>query len=249
MLRTFLKVFFSIVAVFFIYLLIVNWSVYYRIGKVGLKASDNRHSYVFNEQITNSKGLVYVALGDSLTAGVGVSEYEQSYPYLVSQKIAGTSTKVTHLNFSYSGARTSNLINDLLSKAIADQPDLITLLIGTNDVLGNVSQDEFRRNYTTILEQLKNQTAAKINIISIPFLGTNSLLLPPYNCYYQNRIISFNKVIKDLALQNGFNYIDLTAPTASYSTRFSDYYAVDNLHPSTLGYQFWSSIIYDNLSQ
>jgi len=247
MLKEILKICLAVIFPFAAYLLAAHWLIYHRIAAVDLRASDNRHSYIFNEQATTSRGLVYVALGDSLTAGVGASLYEQSYPYLVAQKIAGKATKVTHLNYSYSGARTSDLINDLLAKAIADKPDVVTLLIGTNDVHGNVSQDEFRRNYETLLTRLKTQTTAKINVISVPFIGTDSLLLPPYNYYYDAKIIRFNQIIKELAVSNHINYIDLTTPTLTYASQASGYYAADDFHPSGLGYQYWSQVIYDHL--
>ena len=36
----------------------------------------------------NKQTLSYVALGDSLTAGVGASDYKNSFPYLLTQKLS-----------------------------------------------------------------------------------------------------------------------------------------------------------------
>lgn len=254
MLKKILKIGLVFIILINIYSILVYWSIYYRLGLVDLQSSDNRHRYTFNEQSTTSPEVVYVALGDSFTAGVGVNNYEQSYPYLIAQRMASDSARIVHLNYSYRGAKTIDLINDLLPKAITDQPDIVTLLIGTNDLHDNSNRDDFRRNYETILIQLKTKTSAKINIISLPFSGAPALIWPPFNYYYYLRTLSFNKIIKELAFSNNINYIDLTTPTKPYAFRGknlsgNDYYATDNFHPSALGYQYWFKVIYDNLNK
>ncbi len=248
MIKRGVKIFLIIIVLLVAYLFIANWQIYYRLDQAGLKSTDNRHIYIFNENVDNPY-LIYGSMGDSLTSGVGVSNYEESYTYQVAQKIATTSIRVTHFNYSYPGAKTSDLIKNLLPSVIVDNPDVITLLIGINDVHGNVSKDKFRENYQTILSGLKNQTKAKINVISIPLIGCRSLLWPPYNYYYKTRTISFNGIIKELASGNDINYIDLTTPTSKYAYSYSPYYSKDKFHPSYEGYKYWANIIYDNLSK
>lgn len=254
MFKKILQVFLGLVFLFVVYLFFVNWLIYYRLGQAGLKASDNQHTYILNGQTfgqaTNSAGLIYVALGDSLSAGVGVNDYKQSFPYLVAQKMAlASDNKITHLNYSYPGARTSDLIADLLPLAIKDQPDVVTLLIGVNDIHGKVSSAKFKNHYDNILKQLKTQTTAKINVISLPLLGSDALLWPPFNYYYERQTLRFNEIIKDLARANNVNYIDLTGPSAEYAAANNSFYATDNFHPSNLGYDYWAQIIYEHLNK
>lgn len=242
-----IKIILTVVILLVAYLYLTYSLIFYRIDSYNLKPSNNNHVYTINND--NSPSVTYGAIGDSLTAGVGVNNYEKSYPYLVAKKIASTSTKVTHINYSYSGARTSNVIKDLLPKVILDKPDVITLLIGTNDVFGNVSQAGFRENYEKIVTDLKSQTTAKINIISIPILGSDSLIWQPHNLYFRAKVLKFNKTIKEIADKNDITYIDLTTPTTKYSSANSSYYSVDMLHPSALSYKYWSQIIYDHLDK
>ncbi|MFA5771099.1 MAG: SGNH/GDSL hydrolase family protein [Patescibacteria group bacterium] len=249
MLKKSLVVCLVIVSVIIIYLWLVNWSIYYRIGSAGLKAIDIQNSYIFNKQTTGSSSLIYVALGDSLTAGAGASSYNEYYPYLIAERLADTATQVSYFNYSYLGAKTSDLINNLLTQAIVKNPDVVTILIGTNDVYDNISKTEFQRNYEIIITEIKTKTKAKINIISIPNIGVNSLFLPPFNYYYQARTANFNKIIKELTIKYNLNYIDLTTPTAQYTSKMSSYYSADGFHPSSLGYKYWSKIIYDNLNK
>jgi lysophospholipase L1-like esterase len=250
MLKNVIHISLGVIFVIIIYLLAVNWLIYYRIGAFNLQASDIKYRRIFNEQIaTSSSDIVYISFGDSLTAGVGVDNYKDSYPYLIAQKIAGTNARVIHFDAAYPGARTGDIINFLLENAIIQKPTIVTILIGTNDVHGNVSSKLFRSNYEFIIKELKTKTSAKINVVSIPFIGTDSLFLPPFNFYYNQKTLTFNKIIEELSVQNNINYIDLTTPTRIYAAHDSSYYAVDDFHPSGLGYKYWSKIIYDNLDK
>lgn len=244
-----LKILLWVAGLLVIYLLGAHYFIYKTIGMANLPASDNRHEYIINPDRQPGRGLVYAALGDSLTSGVGTDRYEQSYPYLLAQKMAGSDKKATHLNFSYPGARTEDLIRDLLAQAIDEQPDVITLLIGTNDVHGNVGEKKFADNYQHILLELTSKTRAKINIISIPYIGADDLLIEPYKAYYHGKIDKFNEDIKFLADRYHLRFIDLTTPTAGPASGASGYYALDNFHPSSTGYKLWADIIYEHLDQ
>ncbi|MFA6416786.1 MAG: SGNH/GDSL hydrolase family protein [Patescibacteria group bacterium] len=231
-----------------IYFFTANWFFYHQIEISRLQNVELKHKYIFNESVATSSGIVYAALGDSLTAGVGVADYEQSYPYLLAQKIAGQDTRVTHLNFSYPGYKTYDLVRDMLPETVASQPDIITLLIGVNDVHNNDNRQKFRRNYEDILQQLSSKTDAKINVISLPLIGSKYSLWPGYRAYYYSKSLIFNNIIRELADKYQVNYIDLTNSTRQYSLT-PGYYAVDGFHPADLGYQYWSQIIYDHLDK
>jgi len=231
------------------YLYLAHTYIYRRIGSVHLRATDDKHTYVCGNMATSSKRVVYASLGDSLTSGVGTEKYEESYPYLLAQNMAGVNGEVVHKNFSYPGARTVDLIKDLLKPAIAEQPDVITLLIGTNDVHDLVDVDDFRKNYDYILRELTTKTKAKIYVISIPHIGSESLILPPYSYYFDNEINQFNRNIQALAKNYNLKYIDLATPTFDILKKEGSHYSADLFHPSAEGYKTWAKIVYDNLDK
>jgi lysophospholipase L1-like esterase len=245
--KKYIQIALSLLLILVAYLFFAHWLIYHRLARAGLGATDNRHTYTFNEQATNSPLLIFATLGDSLTAGVGTQRYEQSYPYLLASKLAGTSTRLTHLNFSYPGARTRDIIDDRLARAVEARPRVATILLGTNDVHGNVSLKDFTKNYATIITQLKTVPGVKINAISIPNIGSDDLLWPPYSFYYRSKVAEFNQIIKNLSRHYQINYIDLTTPTARLATKNTSYYSTDSFHPSSLGYSYWAQIIYDHL--
>ena len=233
------------VAIIGAYLYLSNTYIYYRIRTAGLLATDNRHEYLINSQ--SEQTMLYVSLGDSLTAGVGTDKYEESYPYLLASKLAASGQSITLENFSYPGAKSSDLIKDLLKPAIAAQPKMITLLIGTNDVHGNISSKDFEAHYRQILSSLKSETKAKIYAINLPHIGSETLILPPDSFYLNKRTEDFNKIIEKVAEEYQVQYIDIYSPTFKIFEKDGPHYASDAFHPSALGYAIWSEIIYDRI--
>lgn len=230
-----------------LYLYLSHAYIYYRIGKTALPASDRTYSYIMDSNDPAAGKITYAALGDSLTAGVGTKSYEESYPYRVAHSLQASGQALTLEDFSYPGAKTADLIRDLLTPAIIKHPDMVTVLIGVNDIHGGVNAEEFKDNYEQILKRLRQETSAKIYVISIPLIGSDTLLLPPYYGYFSKKTSEYNRIIKELADRYQAQYIDITSPTLSIFKKNGPHYAADSFHPSASGYALWSKIIYDNI--
>lgn len=240
----------SVVAVY------LNWSyayIYDRISAGNLKTPDRIRTYVIaNHQATTSdpaRQMTYSALGDSLTSGVGADDYSQSYPYLLAQYFAGNDYQLTLEDRSVPGAKTSDLMQGLLATAIGDQPDIVTVLIGVNDIHGHVSAETFRANYDQILSRLKNETQANVYVINIPYIGGADMMLPPYRHLFDERTKQFNGIIKALAAKYQLKYVDLYTPTVDLFKKTGSHYSVDSFHPSAEGYKIWADLIYADLNK
>ena len=231
-----------------IYLYFANGFIYYRIGAGNLAAPITKDVYFMNNSATPSN-LVYVALGDSLTSGDGTTKQTESFPYNIAEQLAAKGQEVTLKNLSYPGATTQNLINDLLDKAVVAQPDTITLLIGVNDMHNHVSPEQFRANYKYILERLSKETKAKIYVINLPFIGSNTAILPPLDIYFNSQTQKFNNIIFSLANDYNLTYIDLYTPTKELLRKDGPHYSSDSFHPSAAGYKWWADIIYDSFDK
>ena len=231
-----------------VYFYLAHFSIYYRLEQAHLEAPQRQAVYMVGDE-SMTTNLVYVALGDSLTSGVGLSQYEESFPYLLAEKLVQTKkTKVALQDFSYPGARTSDLINDQLERALASQADIITILIGTNDVHGGISLEDFEKNYHYILAELVQKSSAQIYLLALPDIGSNKLLLPPYNYYFRQQTQKFNQVIKKLADSYQLTYIDLESPDLA-KQKGEDYYAPDLFHPQAAVYKLWAQTINVNLTK
>jgi len=120
--------------------------------------------------------------GDSITdAGRDKRNYHDmgnGYPKYASELIAKeiSDADIEFINFGISGNRTCQLFDRLYNDGIVFQPDIISILIGINDIwhrygLSKIetTDAQIETNYRAILERLKSQTNAKIVILQ-PYL-------------------------------------------------------------------------------
>lgn len=233
------------------YLFVSYRYFYFRLHNGHLAWPDNQISYQLTDSSKQNVNInkLYVALGDSLTFGVGVNNYQQSYPYLVAKNLSSQGQSIELINRSYPGYKTSDLIKNSLDQTILDKPDIITILIGINDAHGIVSASDFKKNYNLLLSRLAYETNAKIYLINIPFLGADDTLLPPYNYYFDLRTHNFDSIIKSLAKKYGASYIDLYSATNAIFKKDGPQYSKDGYHPSAIGYQIWVKVISDDISR
>lgn len=128
------------------------------------------------------KKIKIVFQGDSITdAGRDKRNYHHmgnGYPKYASALIAENHPDVEFefINFGISGNRTSQLFDRLYTDGIAFEPDIISILIGINDIWhryggGKIATTDaqIELNYRSILERLRRETNAKIIILS-PYL-------------------------------------------------------------------------------
>lgn len=223
--------------------------IYNTIGAAGLEPVNPAGKHLIVNNMTTTTSLAYVALGDSLSAGAGTDTPEHSLPYILAEKMAGKGQKVVFSNYSVPGFKTADLLNELLIPAIDAKPEVVTLLIGVNDIHNQVSASGFEKNYDQILSRLTKETKAKIYVISIPFIGARGMMLPPYQFYFDSKTREFNAIIKKLAVEYSVSYIDLYTPSVNLFKSAGSHYSVDLFHPSAAGYKIWADIIYDHFNQ
>lgn len=223
------------------------------------RAYSHIYSYQQNEVLTNSnmekrytldggKGqnsFKYVALGDSLTYGLGANSYKGTFPYNLAQKFLDKYKTVEVVNLAVSGAVVEDLVNQL-PQAIEEKPDFISILIGTNDVHNFSDIEKFEFSLVSILSQLKENTEAEILLINIPYLGSKDLILPPYNNLLDTKIKEFNQVILKLAKKTNVKHFDLYQSSKTYFEKDSSLYSQDKFHPSDKGYILWGKLINAN---
>ena len=119
--------------------------------------------------------------GDSITDAArdrsNPHDMGNGYPKFASAMItdAYPDTKFEFFNFGISGNRTCQLFDRLYDEGIAQQPDIISILIGINDIwhryMSNIltTDEQLILNYREILKRLRRETNAKIVMLA-PFL-------------------------------------------------------------------------------
>ncbi len=193
-----------------------------------------------NPNFQNS--IKYVALGDSLTRGVGSSNINDTLAFVFAQKLS-QKMSVSLANLAVSGATTDDLISYQLDKAVKENPNYITLFIGTNDIHNLTSASKFDENMNYIINTLRKISSAKIIVFNIPYLGSKSLILFPYNLLLDYQIKQYNKILANLCENNNITLIDIYNPTKEKFSKQSNFYSSDNFHPSAEGYLLWGTLI------
>jgi acyl-CoA thioesterase-1 len=193
------------------------------------------------------KPLRYLALGDSYTIGTGASGPAHSWPSIVAKLLAEqTGRKVEVTNPAVNGYTTLDLIRDELPYLERIKPDLITILIGVNDLVQGRTKDAYRGSlqqiYKAVAEvDLRDGDAA---VVSIP---TWSYVPAAVDFGGPDRVgpmtDAFNEVAREEATARGLEWIDIAeASTSGIGT--AGWIASDRLHPGDAQYAAWAEAIW-----
>ncbi len=178
------------------------------------------------------KTRVVVCFGDSITSGFNLAAPErESYPAQL-QELAGSRLKV--LNFSTPGATVQKKGDypiwqqESYQQVMASSPDVIILLLGTNDTKDNnwANHEAFARDYDQLVTLLKN-LPSKPQI----FLGGLPPVTAPHSTGIANRRLSELSVfIKKYAAKTGVGFVDFNSALGRDPELF-----IDGLHPNSRG--------------
>lgn len=193
----------------------------------------------------------YLALGDSLTRGVGVDNDQQAYPFLIAQNLS-QKNPIDYTDLGIPGSTTADLLKNQIPFLGDGTYQYLSVLIGINDVLTAASTDKFRANYQSILDQMTKRTPTLI-VINIPYLSSSQIMLPPYNFLVDWRTRQFNSIIESAAHQKQAQgahiiYIDLYDKTKQPFSSDQTLFSQDKFHPSAKGYKLWSDVINASIS-
>ena len=187
--------------------------------------------------------------GDSITdAGRDKRNYHdmgKGYPKYAAELMADGHSDVEFefINFGIGGNRTCQLFDRLYKDGIEFQPDVISILIGINDIWHRYGGEriattdaQIETNYRAILERIKRETKAKI------------IILAPYVLDYDNEtrqamrrdLETVLPIIRSLADEFADAYIPLDEIFAEAMKTQPEplYYSGDGVHPNENGSRF-----------
>ncbi|MBE6584832.1 MAG: GDSL family lipase [Ruminococcaceae bacterium] len=183
--------------------------------------------------------------GDSITdAGRDREDMHnmgEGYPKYASEMLraAYPDVEFEFINLGISGNRTDELFDRLTFECINLKPDIVSILIGINDVwhrynwgLVMTTDEQIKLNYTCILERIKNETNAKI------------LMLQPYTegekqAMMRGDVEKLKTIVDELGEKYADAYVkldDLMHADENYGK--PDYFTPDGVHPNENGAKF-----------
>ncbi|MFA5933208.1 MAG: SGNH/GDSL hydrolase family protein [Microgenomates group bacterium] len=184
----------------------------------------------------------YVSVGDSLTVGIGTIDGKKTLPYIIASKLS-ENMSVILVNVAVKGATVKDVAISQLPVAIAEKPNYVTVFIGTNDVHSLISVSSFEAKMDYILNFLTTQTSAKVIVFNLPYLGSERLILFPYNLFFEYQTKQYNQALFRVARKYNVSLIDFYTPTKNQFSRQPNFYSVDSFHPSGEGYIMWGSLL------
>jgi lysophospholipase L1-like esterase len=179
-----------------------------------------------------------VALGDSTGAGVGA--VNGGYVARLYQRILEQRPSTQLANLCVSGATTADVLRGQLDKAVARNPQLVTLGIGINDISHGVPLEKFAQNYERLLTTLKDKTKAYIVAANIPDVSTARVVPVFLRGKYHQQIVTFNQRLEEIAKRHGVTIFDIFSITTRELSAHPEYFSPDGFHPSDEGYEMWA---------
>jgi GDSL-like Lipase/Acylhydrolase family len=109
-----------------------------------------------NLRALDGEGPLWVALGDSLTQGIGASAYDRGWVGQLRSRLAEGGRSFRVVNLSVSGSRVDDVLETQMPafEAMAGAPDLVTLLIGSNDLFRRGARGSVADRYEHLLRRL-----------------------------------------------------------------------------------------------
>ena len=194
-----------------------------------------------------TRPIVYLALGDSYTIGTGATHESRNFPSQLAVHVEGaTSRQVEMVNPAVNGFSTIDLIAKELGYINDLKPDLVSVLIGVNDLVQGRSVEQYRESLVEIYDTVASLhlRRGRVVAVSIP----NWSVVPAARHYgdpIRLRVLTdqFNAAAQEEAQKRAFTWVDITA--VSTSARSSPgWIAADDLHPGDTQYAAWAEVIW-----
>ena len=178
----------------------------------------------------------YLALGDSYTIGTGASEESHAWPSIVAERLNAELT-----NPAVNGYTTEDLIRVELPLVQTVDPDLVTVLIGVNDLVQGRSIDQYRHSLAAIYDAIEDRPVVAVSIPAWSFVPAAADFGGPEQV--ERLTGAFNDVARGQATARGFAWVDI-GPASRSGIGTPGWIASDDLHPGDAQYAAWAEVIW-----
>jgi len=164
--------------------------------------------------------VVIAAFGDSLFSGYGI-EVGQAVPAQIEQKLTQAGSPVTVINDGIAGNTTADGLARVDS-VLQQNPAIVIIEFGSNDLLRRISPVEARKNLELIMQRFQQ---AKIKMIltgqEAPLVNVGLAYSAAYNGIFSELASKYNATLYPSILNGVYGHPDMVLP--------------DGLHPNEKG--------------
>ena len=194
--------------------------------------------------LADGKPVELLTLGDSGMAGVGVTQPAAALPAQIAQRVAAATGRPVHVvSHAQPGART----HDVLTKQLAldlGQPDVVVLLVGTNDVTHLARTRQLADDTAYLLARL-HRLGAPVVMSSLPEFGAMRAVPAALRAVLRLRAVLVRRVHVRAVLDtgSGVDLVDVRGLVGREFLTNSDLMSPDRFHPSEAGYSRIADIL------
>lgn len=186
--------------------------------------------------------------GDSITDALRNRENDQyrgvGYATLVSAKLGFEHPgEYEFINRGVSGNRITNLVTRMKADMINLKPDVMSILIGVNDVWHEVQRQNgvdthlYEKLYNILIEELKTALPNIRIMIMEPFVLQGTATLENWEVF-RSEVEQRAAAAKRVAEKNGLEFIPLQAKMDNATAIApADYWLMDGVHPTAMGHE------------
>jgi lysophospholipase L1-like esterase len=178
----------------------------------------------------------YLALGDSYTIGTGASDDAHAWPSIIAERLGAELT-----NPAVNGYTTLDLIREELPLVKRLQPDLVSVLIGVNDLVQGRSSNQYRDSLRTIYDAIEGRRVIAVSIPTWSYVPAAADF--GGKDHIEKLTAVFNDVARVEATRRQFTWIDIRDASTS-GVGSEGWIASDQLHPGDAQYAVWAETIW-----
>ena len=175
----------------------------------------------------------YVAIGDSSTEGLDDPDGQGGYrgwSTRLAERLARAQGSLLYANLAIRGLTTRQVRDQQLSAALDLRPDLVTLFVGTNDVVSRRFSVEAFRADLEAMQRALIEGGARVVGFTLPDLGP----VMPLARLVKPRIDAMNAAYREVSSTTGAVLVPLDQhPVASDPRMWSE----DRLHANSAGHE------------
>ena len=214
----------------FVFLIVIIVLLLVLIGQNNGQEKSGTIKNPFDIQVSDTDNFVF--LGDSITDFYPLEEFYDNLPVV---------------NSGVSGYKTTDILSRIDSMVAIYNPTKVFLLIGTNDIQNNKSEDEIVNNIKKIIDKI-HEVRPKTKIYLESLLPVNksddSKINHDMVGKRENKTIqSINKKLKKYAEEENITFINLYDEFVNDNNEMTLKYTEEGLHLSSLGYLKLTNIL------
>jgi lysophospholipase L1-like esterase len=196
-------------------------------------------SLVFNVILIVNKPIIkyendenIIFFGDSITHGYDLDRF---YP------------NNNVINKGIGGNRTGDLLDRVRKDVYEHNPSKVFLLIGINDLCGELDQEDIVFNIQSLINEIK-QNRSKTEIYVESVYPVNPKIIKDKDVKFalplnNKKVMNLNKAIKEVCEEEKVTYIDLYDKLLDKEGNLKNLYTNDGLHLNNLGYLKVTSVL------